>query len=57
MPPGADALLRARAQSRKGEDHAEEARELRGELLRRGVVVRDEDGRQYVRVVTGDVGG
>ncbi|NEE14071.1 hypothetical protein G3M58_47390 [Streptomyces sp. SID7499] len=52
LPPGADALLRARAQARKGEDHVEEARELRGELLRLGVVVRDKDGRQYVRVAT-----
>ncbi|MEU3488683.1 YqeB family protein [Streptomyces massasporeus] len=52
LPPGANALLRARAQARKDEDHAEEARELRAELLRLGVVVRDEDGRQYVRVAT-----
>ncbi|MFI7138471.1 hypothetical protein ACIBQ5_12135 [Streptomyces massasporeus] len=52
LPPGVNALLRARAQARKNEDHAEEARELRGELLRLGVVVRDEDGRQYVRVAT-----
>ncbi|MFF7378577.1 hypothetical protein ACIP4Q_19840 [Streptomyces massasporeus] len=52
LPPGANALLRARAQARKGEDHAEEARELRGELLRLGVVVRDEGGRQYIRVAT-----
>ncbi|QCD56683.1 YqeB family protein [Streptomyces hawaiiensis] len=57
LPTGADALLRARAQVRKDEDSAEEARELRGELLRLGVVVRDEDRRQYVRVVTGDAGG
>ncbi|MEU4465416.1 hypothetical protein AB0G20_17145 [Streptomyces sp. NPDC024017] len=57
LPAGADALLRARAQARKDEDDAEEARELRGELLRLGVVVRDEDRRQYVRVVTGAVSG
>ncbi|MFD5159410.1 hypothetical protein ACFWMJ_15255 [Streptomyces hawaiiensis] len=57
LPTGADALLRARAQVRKDEDSAEEARELRGELLRLGVVVRDEDRRQYVRVVTGDARG
>ncbi|MFF5981213.1 hypothetical protein ACFY78_20420 [Streptomyces olindensis] len=53
LPPGADALLRARAKARKDEDGAEEARELRGELLRLGVVVRDEDKRQYWRIVSG----
>ncbi|MGW0497842.1 YqeB family protein [Streptomyces sp. NPDC003007] len=52
LPAGADALLRARARAREDE-HAGEARELRGELLRLGVVVRDEERRQYVRVVTG----
>ncbi|MER7897262.1 hypothetical protein ABTX62_14375 [Streptomyces sp. NPDC096046] len=52
LPAGADALLRARAQAREDEQ-AGEARELRGELLRLGVVVRDEERRQYVRVVTG----
>lgn len=57
LPPGADALLRARALARKDEDSAEEARELRGELLRLGVVVRDEEGRQYVRVVTATSAG
>ncbi|MFJ5995674.1 hypothetical protein [Streptomyces sp. NPDC092370] len=56
LPAGADALLRARAQARKDE-HAGEARELRGELLRLGVVVRDEERRQYVRVVTDDISG
>ncbi|MER6712249.1 hypothetical protein [Streptomyces sp. NPDC000877] len=53
LPPGADALLRARARARKDEDSAEEVRELRGELLRLGVVVRDEDQRQYWRIVSG----
>ncbi|CAL9309249.1 hypothetical protein SUDANB51_03734 [Streptomyces sp. enrichment culture] len=53
LPPGADALLRARAKARKDGDGAEEARELRGELLRLGVVVRDEDKRQFWRVVSG----
>ncbi|MEU7718131.1 YqeB family protein [Streptomyces tibetensis] len=57
LPMGADALLRARAQARAEEGGAADARELRGELLRLGVVVRDEDRRQYVRVVPGDVGG
>ncbi|MEW2610558.1 hypothetical protein AB0937_10165 [Streptomyces sp. NPDC047880] len=56
LPTGADALLRARAQARKDGDGAE-ARELHGELLRLGVVVRDEDRRQYVRVVRGVTGG
>ncbi|AXE86849.1 hypothetical protein C1703_17725 [Streptomyces sp. Go-475] len=53
LPPGADALLRARARARKDEDSAEETRELRGELLRLGVVVRDEGQRQYWRIVSG----
>jgi hypothetical protein len=53
LPEGADALLRARAQALKSDDDAEEARELRRELLRLGVVVRDEDKRQYWRVVSG----
>ncbi|MEV5464025.1 YqeB family protein [Streptomyces sp. NPDC002788] len=52
LPEGADALLRARAQARK-DDSAGEARELRGELLRLGVVVRDEEKRQYWRVAGG----
>ncbi|MFB6849376.1 hypothetical protein ACFCXS_31595 [Streptomyces sp. NPDC056373] len=57
LPTGADAMLRARAQARTEEGGAEDARELRGELLRLGVVVRDEDRRQYVRVVSGEGGG
>ncbi|MFJ7341164.1 hypothetical protein ACIQU3_12855 [Streptomyces sp. NPDC101110] len=57
LPTGADALLRARAQAREDGGGAGEARELRGELLRLGVVVRDEDKRQYVRVVRGVTGG
>ncbi|WP_435283202.1 YqeB family protein [Streptomyces koelreuteriae] len=51
LPEGADALLRARAQARKNSDDAGDARELRGELLRLGVVVRDEEKRQYWRLV------
>ncbi|MZF90042.1 hypothetical protein GTY56_34485 [Streptomyces sp. SID5643] len=54
LPPGADALLRARAQARKHEDDARDARELRDELLRLGVVVRDEEKRQYWRLVRRD---
>ncbi|GAA2318477.1 hypothetical protein GCM10010234_75890 [Streptomyces hawaiiensis] len=53
LPAGADALLRARARARTEEGGAEDARELRGELLALGVVVRDEERRQYVRVVGG----
>ncbi|MEV0241952.1 hypothetical protein AB0I06_18755 [Streptomyces sp. NPDC050674] len=56
LPEGADALLRARAQTCE-DQHGADARELRGELLRLGVVVRDEDKRQYVRVVTGEADG
>ncbi len=50
LPEGADALLRARAEARKKESGGEDARELRGELLRLGVVVRDEKKRQYWRM-------
>ncbi|TXS35373.1 hypothetical protein EAO75_44790 [Streptomyces sp. uw30] len=50
LPEGADALLRARAAAREKDEGAADARELRGELLRLGVVVRDEEKRQYWRV-------
>lgn len=50
LPEGADALLRARAAARGKGENAEDARELRRELLRLGVVVRDEGKRQYWRV-------
>lgn len=46
LPPGADPLLRARSRA-AGDDAAE----LRSELVRIGVVVRDERKRQYVRTV------
>ncbi|MFH9066445.1 hypothetical protein ACH4GM_35400 [Streptomyces coeruleorubidus] len=49
LPEGADALLRARAKALKSDDDAKDARELRRELLRLGVVVRDEEKRQYWR--------
>lgn len=49
LPVGADALLRARAAAREKDEGADDARELRGELLRLGVVVRDEKRRQYWR--------
>lgn len=50
LPDGADALLRARAAARAKEESGEDARELRRELLRLGVVVRDEKKRQYWRM-------
>lgn len=53
LPDGADALLRARAKARKKEEGSDDARELRGELLRLGVVVRDEKQRQYWRIPLG----
>ncbi|MEV5629289.1 YqeB family protein [Micromonospora tulbaghiae] len=52
LPPGADALLRARQRALDG-GHDGEARELHGELARLGVVVRDEGKRQYWRLVAG----
>ncbi|WP_240967562.1 YqeB family protein [Streptomyces composti] len=48
LPAGADALLKARAGARRRDD-ADEARELREELRRLGVTVRDEKNRQYWR--------
>ncbi|MFC5217430.1 hypothetical protein [Streptomyces coerulescens] len=50
LPEGADALLRARAAAREKDEGADDARELRGELLRLGVVERDEKKRQYLRI-------
>ncbi|MFG2082797.1 hypothetical protein ACGFI5_20745 [Micromonospora tulbaghiae] len=50
LPPGADALLRARQRALDG-GHDSETRELHGELARLGVVVRDEGKRQYWRLV------
>ncbi|MGC4894627.1 YqeB family protein [Micromonospora sp. DT31] len=52
LPPGADALLRARQRALDG-GHDGEVRELHGELVRLGVVVRDEGKRQYWRLVAG----
>ncbi|TCB90981.1 hypothetical protein E0H26_26190 [Micromonospora zingiberis] len=49
LPAGADALLRAR-QEAVDRDRRDEARELRAELGRYGVVVRDEGKRQYWRL-------
>jgi hypothetical protein len=47
LPPGANALLTARAKDPDSGD----GRELRDELVRLGVVVRDEKGKQYWRLV------
>ncbi|MFC0098495.1 hypothetical protein ACFFKH_13285 [Micromonospora marina] len=52
LPPGADALLRARQRALDG-GHDAETRELHGELARLGVVVRDEGKRQYWRLAGG----
>jgi hypothetical protein len=52
LPAGADALLRARKRAVDA-GRAGEAAELRGELARLGVVVRDDGKRQYWRLVPG----
>ncbi|GGM21628.1 hypothetical protein GCM10011608_02830 [Micromonospora sonchi] len=49
LPDGADALLRARQEALEA-GRGDEARELRTELGRYGVVVRDEGKRQYWRL-------
>ncbi|WBB56734.1 hypothetical protein [Verrucosispora sp. WMMD573] len=49
LPAGADALLRARREALK-HDRGGEARELRAELSRYGVVVRDDGKRQHFRL-------
>jgi hypothetical protein len=52
LPAGADALLKARARALgRGDDGREDAAELRAELARLGVVVREEKKRQYWRRV------
>lgn len=52
LPTGANAILKAREEplKEKGSD-ADDVRELRDELARLGVVVRDEKRRQYVRTL------
>lgn len=51
LPTGANALLKAREQALRGkEKSAGDARELRDELARVGVVVRDHKDRQYWRL-------
>lgn len=47
LPPGANALLAARAKSKDSDD----AKELRAELAKLGVLVRGGKGKQYWRVV------
>lgn len=49
LPPGADPLLRAR--SRVLGRNADDAAELRSELARIGIVVRDERRHQYIRTL------
>lgn len=51
LPEGANALLKARAQVLDQTGTAEDLRELREELARLGVVVRDENKRQYWRMI------
>lgn len=50
LPEGADAILKARARALDRKDDPEDARELRRELTKLGVVVRDDNGRQYWRM-------
>lgn len=50
LPPGADALLKARARAlERGDNGKEDAAALRAELARIGLVVREEKQRQYWR--------
>ncbi|MDC0769265.1 YqeB family protein [Streptomyces sp. HD] len=56
LPEGADALLRARAAAQQKDGNSEDVRELRRELLRLRVVVRDEKKRQYWRMPQGSQG-
>lgn len=51
LPPGANAVLNARSKA-LDKDGETDVRELRGELVKLGVVVRDQKKRQYVRVVS-----
>lgn len=49
LPAGADALLKARARALTKDDGKEDAAELRAELAKLGVAVREEKKRQYWR--------
>ncbi|MGC4771890.1 YqeB family protein [Micromonospora sp. DT44] len=55
LPVGADALLRARERALE-RDRRDDVRELRRELGRLGVVLRDEGRRQYCRTVARQAG-
>jgi hypothetical protein len=50
LPPGADALLAIRAKALTDSKRAADAAELRAELIKLGVVVRDRGGKQYWRL-------
>lgn len=50
LPPGADALFKAREKAMKDRDESDVS-EMRSELAKLGVVVRDQDNRQYWRLV------
>lgn len=53
FPPHVNALLSARERALKN-DEKEEAKALRKDLADNGIVIRDEDERQYVRIVRGE---
>jgi uncharacterized membrane protein YgaE (UPF0421/DUF939 family) len=53
FPPHVNALLSAREQALKKEE-TEEAKVLRKDLTDHGVVIRDEDKRQYIRIARGE---
>ncbi|MBW4721618.1 YqeB family protein [Saccharothrix obliqua] len=53
LPPGANALLKARAKALKNDDEKDVA-QLRAELARLGVVVREERKRQFWRLSKAD---
>ncbi|MGN8645768.1 YqeB family protein [Gracilibacillus sp. HCP3S3_G5_1] len=53
FPPHVNALLSARERALKN-DETEEAKVLRKDLADHGVVIRDENKRQYVRIVRGE---
>ncbi|WP_411127106.1 hypothetical protein [Streptomyces sp. x-19] len=54
LPVGANALFTARERALGKSDTADDARELRAELARLGVVVRDKDKRQFWRLIPQD---
>ncbi|MFJ8676978.1 hypothetical protein [Streptomyces sp. NPDC093589] len=51
LPEGANAVLKARQESLEKKSSSDDVRELRAELARLGVVVRDEKRRQYWRTL------